>query len=146
MNAYEPPNAIKISNRAAISSNIIERLIEGKETEDLAFYDVSDRQLYGRKNRQRLTGDVARRATESGCDTVVFQSVLWWCFVYVPVVPLGVYAVMPKLECDAPDGDAIQYRGIRISWDWRQIGVHYAILAVCMALIGAIAWRWLSSA
>lgn len=127
-----------------ISDADVTRLISGKEIETLAFYDVSDQQIYGRKHLRRLTGDFAERATLAGCEPVVYQTVLWWCLVYIPVRPLAVYLVMPCLECDDPDGDADQYRALRVEWDSRQIAVHYLItfglLATCV--LGVWCWLW----
>ncbi len=139
---YDPPTSNNASNSGDIGLEIIERLIEGDGTRDLAFYDVSDHQLYGRKHHRRLTGDTAKRAADAGCDAIVYQSVLWWCFVFIPIVPLGVFAVIPKLECDDPDGDADQYRGIPIDWDWRQIGLQYAIVTLATLSISGVAWLW----
>jgi len=121
----------------------VRRLISGKDVETLAFYDVSDEQLYGRKHRRRLSDDLAEDARLAGCEPVVYQSVLWWCLVYIPVRPLAVYLVMPCLECDDPDGDADQYRGIRVKWDSRQIACHYLVtfglLSTCAL---AVWWCW----
>ena len=100
-----------------ISDADVTRLISGKEIETVAFYDVSDQQIYGRKHLRRLTGDYAERASLAGCEPVVYQTVLWWCLVYIPVRPLAIYLVMPCLECDDPDGDADQYRVLRVEWD-----------------------------
>ncbi len=63
-------------------------------------------------NLGTLTASLADDAKSAGCEPVVYQSVLWWCFVYMPVVPRSVYFVLPCIECDDPDGDAIQYRAI----------------------------------
>lgn len=146
MNLYDSPDIRPTEDHVALTRDIIERLVAGQGVEDLVFYDVSDQQLYGRKNCQRLTGEVARRASESGYDTIVFQSVLWWCLVFIPIVPLSVYTVIPKLECDDPDGDAAQYRGIPLGWDWRQITIQYMIVAIILGLIAALVWWCLASA
>ena len=146
MNPYGSPKTNTAIVPDEISPALVERLIKGNGTEVLVFYDVSDYQLYGRKKRTRLTGDMAKLATDAGCDTIVFQSVLWWCFVFIPVVPLGVFAVIPKLECDDPDGDADQYRGIRLDWDWKQIGLQYGLVVGAASLLVVIAFRlWFTS-
>ncbi len=146
MNPYESPKTNTANVPDEISPAIVQRLIGGIGTEDFVFYDVSDHQLYGRKHRMRLTGETAKLATEAGCDTIVYQSVLWWCFVFIPIVPLGVFAVIPRHECDDPDGDADQYRGIRMDWDWTQIGLQYGIVVGAAALLAVIAYRlWFTS-
>lgn len=146
MNPYDPPivRAVPPSTVPQFD-DIVDRLITASNVEDLVFYDVSDCNLYGRKNSQRLSGNVADRATAAGCDTLVYQSVLWWCIVFVPVFPLGVYTVIQKLECDDPDGDADQYRAIRVAWDRQQVGTQFLIVASILGLTFSGAWFWFSS-
>ena len=55
-----------------------------------------------------------------------------------PVWPLGTYFIIPCAECDDPDGDADQYRGIRAKWDTTQIIVHYWALAAHVIAIAAM--------
>jgi hypothetical protein len=110
----------------------------------LAFYDASDEQLYGRKHRRRLSGSVAAEAEAAGCVPVVFQSVLWWCLVYLPIVPRGVFYVMPCVECDDPDGDADQYRAVPGQWDWQQVLVHYLVGFTVLLPIACGFWYGLS--
>jgi hypothetical protein len=146
MNPYEPTFLGTVSPPPiSESDNIVDRLITASNVEDLVFYDVSDCNLYGRKRAQRLTGTLAERATAAGCDTLVYQSVLWWCFVFIPVFPRGVYTVIQKLECDDPDGDADQYRAIRVTWDWQQVGTQFLIVASVLALTISGGWFWISS-
>jgi hypothetical protein len=125
-----------------ISDEVIGRLISGEDVDDLAFYDVSDCQLYGRKHARRLRGKDAERAVAAGCEPIAYQSVLWWCLVFIPVRPIGVYVIMPRTECDDPDGDAEQYRGIRIPRDTAQITVHYFV-TLCLVVIAILAIWWL---
>ncbi|TWU01013.1 hypothetical protein Pla52n_43840 [Stieleria varia] len=142
MNPYDSPKSNDAIYPDEISPAIVERLIAGSETDSLVFYGVSDHQLYGRKNRIRLSGDVAKLAEDAGYDPIVYQSVLWRCLVFIPVVPLGVFAVIPKLECDDdPDRDADQYRGIRMAWDWSQIRIQYGVVFGTALLLAAIACR-----
>jgi hypothetical protein len=54
---------------------IIRRLIADQNVEDIVVYDVSDCQLYGRRHRQRLAGELADAAE---CHSVVYQSVYWF--------------------------------------------------------------------
>ena len=126
----------------SITDAVVKRLIDGADTETLAFYDVSDCQLYGRKHRRRLTGSLAEAASKAGCKPLVYQSVLWWCFVFIPVFPQAVFVVIPCLECDDPDGDADQYRGIRVSWDSRQVCTHYLVTLAITATTTFAALLW----
>ncbi|OWK44955.1 hypothetical protein [Fimbriiglobus ruber] len=119
------------------------RLIAGVGTEEIVVYDVSDCQLYGRKWRCRLSGAVARRAETAGYRPEVYQSVYWLTLVYLPVKPLGTFLVLPRQSCDDPDGDAEQYRALRLSMDWRQVVCHYvvAVLLVLGTIGVLLAWR-----
>ena len=144
MNPYDPPVSRAVSPVLEFD-DIVDRLITASNVEDLVFYDVSDCNLYGRKNPKRLSGHIAHRATAAGCDTLVYQSVVWFCVVFIPVFPLGVYTVIRKLECDDPDGDADQYRAIRVAWDWQQVGTQFLIAASILGVTICGAWFWFSS-
>jgi hypothetical protein len=105
----------------------IRRLIAGSDVADIAVYDVSDRRLYGRKHYRRLTGELAQLAQTAGCLPQIYQSVFWFTLVYLPLIPLGVYLVLPRVTCDDPDGDALQYRALKVPTDRWQIALHYVI-------------------
>ncbi len=142
-NAYEPPTTDPAAlPQPPITDSDVRQLIHGADIETLAFYDVSDCQIYGRKHRRKLTGRLADAAKAAGCQRVVYQTVLWWCLVYMPVFPLGVYFVIPCVECDDPDGDAEQYRGIRAQWDFGQITLHYIVMLSLLLGAGVATW-WL---
>lgn len=121
----------------------IRRLIAGREVEDIVVYDVSDCQLYGRRHRLRLAGELAIAAEEAGCRAVVYQSVYWLTLVYIPIRPLGTFLVLPRQTCDDPDGDAEQYRAVRLPMDWGQVAFHYAlVLSLLGCVLAVVAWRW----
>lgn len=146
MTSHQRPTARpSLETASAITDALVQQLIAGSNIEDLVFYDVSDCQLYGRKHLRRLTGELARNADAAGCEVVVYQCVLWWCLVFIPVRPLGVYVVLPRRECDDPDGDADQYRGLRVQWDWSQIAFQYLItFMLLLAVPGGVGfWLWL---
>jgi hypothetical protein len=114
----------------------IRRLIAGEDIEEIVVYDVSDCQLYGRRHRQRLVGELARDA--AGCRPVVYQSIYWLTLAYIPVQPLGTYLVLPRQTCDDPDGDAEQYRAVRLPMDWGQVAFHYAVMLLLLVCVFAI--------
>src|SRR4051794_30868193 len=116
----------------------IRRLIAGRDVEDIVVYDVSDCQLYGRKHLHRLTGEQARDAEAAGYRPVVYQSVYWFTLAYIPVKPLGTYLVLPGQTCDDPDGDAAQYRAVRLPMDWGQAAFHYAVAVTLTVLVIAL--------
>jgi len=122
---------------------LIRRLIAGSDVEEIVVYDVSDCQLYGRRYRLKLTGDLALSAEDAECEPVVYQSVYWFTLAYFPFKPLGTYLVLPRKTCDDPDGDADQYRAVRLATDWRQIAVHYiiAVLLMSACVLSILAWQ-----
>ena len=82
-----------------INDAIVRQLLHGPDTEALAFYDVSDCHLHGRKHRRKLSGELASNSRSAEADEPnVYQAVLWFCVVYVPVWPLG------NLLCNAVCG------------------------------------------
>lgn len=142
MNPFEPPITVSAAlPTPPISDDIVARLIDGADAETLAIYDVSDCQIYGRKHRRKLTGALADAAASAGCRPTVYQSVLWWCLVYMPVCPLGTYFLIPCVGCDDPDGDAQQYRGVRAQRDVSQIAFHYLVLFFLLTAVGFVVWQ-----
>lgn len=122
------------------ADRLVRQLIAGVDTEDIVVYDVSDCQLFGRKHYRRLTGELAHAAEAAGCRPEVYESVYWWTLVYFPVKALGTYLVMPRQECDDPDGDADQYRAVKLPMDWGQVRrEHLIAFSVALTLtIGVI--------
>ena len=127
-----------MSSNAHITDAHIERLVEGIGTETLEFSEVSDLQIYGKKHTRRLTGDLAEAALNVGYEPIVYQSVLWWCFIYIPIAPRGCYFVLPSIACE--DDDAEQYRAIRADWDSAQIRRHRLVVLLLLTLCVALAW------
>src|SRR5690606_38968616 len=104
----------------ANSADLWSRLVRGENVEEFRVYDVSDRILYGSKDRRELPDPLATLARSSGLEPVVYQSIYWFCIVFIPFYPLGTYSVIPYADFDEED-DAERYRGIRIEWDWKQV-------------------------
>ena len=141
-NPYEPPTTETSTADPPITDAVVRRLIDGTDTETLAFYDVSDCQIYGRKHRRPLSGQLANDAKSVGCAPTVYQTILWFCIVYIPVWPLGTYIVMPFAEYDESHDDAVRYRGVRASLDTGQIASHYLVLASLVAVAMVAVWCW----
>ena len=138
----QPTVGTAASESGADRDATIRRLIAGRDTEDIVVYDVSDCQLYGRRCRQRLAGELAQAAEAAGCEPVVYQSVYWFTLAYIPFKPLGTYLVLPRQTCDDPDGDAEQYRAVRLPMDWGQVAFHYAVVPVLLAcVLAVVVWR-----
>ncbi len=96
-NPYESPLAIQQSNIGPWEIALVERLIAGDATEEWHLYDTSDLQFMGYRKRQALRNEMEKRAIESGCEPIVFQTTLWRCFLFIPILPKGAYAVIPKI-------------------------------------------------
>ena len=139
------PTPTSTARHSPITDDDVSRLIVGTDVETLTFCDLSDNLLYGRKHRRSLTGSLADSAKSAGCEPVVYQSVLWWCFAFIPVVARGVYFVLPCVECDDLDGDSEQYRAIPAPWDSSQVTRHYLVTyGPILTLICAFGlWWWL---
>lgn len=142
-NPHRSPLAEPQSQTPIISDEIVSLLIDGNETETLAFYDVSDTQIYGRKNRRDLRRSLSDAAEAEGCFPTAYQTIHWLCFVHFPVWSLATYVVMPCKECDDPDGDADQYRAIRVQTDISQITLHSSVAYSILIGIFLLIWWWL---
>ena len=141
-NPYESPTTETSLVDPPITDAIVRRLIDGDDTETLAFYDVSDCQIYGRKHRRRLGGPLADDAKSVGCSPTVYQTILWFCIAYIPVWPMGTYFVMPFSEYDESDDEAVRYRGVLTTSDPGQIALHYSMMFGIVCAIGIAVWCW----
>jgi hypothetical protein len=113
------------------SPELLSQLIAGVSTEELVVYDVSDRHVYGCKHKSKLKFSLAKLAVASGYIPVAYQAIHWWCFVYIPVVPLGTYVVLERIGNE--DSDAEICRGIQIDMDWRQAFLHWCVGSTILA-------------
>lgn len=141
-NPYESPTTSGVPVETPISDAIVRRLIDGIGIEVLAFYDVSDCQIYGRKYRRLLSGVLASDAESAGCAPTVYQAIHWICLAFIPVWPLGTFVVMPFAEYDDLEDEAVRYRAIRTAWDSGQVAIHYAAMLVPMLTAGVLVWQW----
>ena len=123
-----------------ISDRVVRRLVDGRDIEELAFYDASDCHIYGRRHRRRLSGKFAADAKSAGCDPVVYQTVLWFCLVYFPIWPIATYFVMPFAEYDETDDDAIRYRAVLAPFDAGQVASHCVLLFSIVFVVATTVW------
>ncbi|MCD0459087.1 hypothetical protein [Roseiconus lacunae] len=107
------------------------------------FGDVADVNLYGFKHRRTLSGAASQRMIDAGLEPTVRQAVEWWCFVFVPVFPIGT-RIVASYRDDLPDGDD-HGRSIPTAMDWRQASVHATLgilgLAIVTSVIVSAIWR-----
>ena len=146
-NPYESPKIAseKITPRFITDDHVL-RLIRGTDVEEIAISDVSDFQLYGHKHFRELSDPIAREAASAGLDLEVYQSVLWWCLVFMPVSPRGVFFVMHYAFDENSDGDDERYCVLqRQRIGTLTVGCHYLIAYIPLfAAIAALAlWLWL---
>lgn len=143
-NPYESPLAIQQSNIGPWEIALVERLIAGDATEEWHLYDTSDLQFMGHRKRQALRNEMEKRAIESGCEPIVFQTTLWRCFLFIPILPKGAYAVIPKIVFDGTE-DGTRYRAVRVRLDWFLVTRYYALCVfLFLVLLLVTAWYWLS--
>lgn len=99
--------------------------------------------IYGRANEQDLVGNARLEAEEVGYHPHSYQVVMWFVFLYMPVVPLGTYRVMEvRQNFWALDS---RYAMVPVEWDWHQVATHYAAafgsiiaLIALVALVGVV--------
>ena len=125
------------------ANSSLTRLV-GNDAEEIRIYEASNRQLYGRKGRLSLPGDLAARARSIGCHPHAYQAISWWTFLGIPVVPLGTYLVLPYVENE--HGETYRavrnYRAIRLGTDRGQITWHYLTAFGLLTVTGGVVW-WL---
>ncbi len=112
--------------------DLVDRLLDNAYSHHVISSDVDDVNLYGSKHKRRVTGGAVNRLIQSGLEPEVYQAVNWWCLVFVPLLPLGTYAVADFTDT-VPDGDD-HSRSFRVRMDWSQAILHAIIGFV--ALIG----------
>jgi hypothetical protein len=86
--------------------------------------------IYGRAKRHELTGADRLAAEQAGYRPTSYQVVKWFVLLFLPIVPLGTYRVLKvrqKYWTDPARYPFRQYSMRRVDWDWRQVGIHYAV-------------------
>ncbi len=123
-----------------ITEEIIKRLVAGVNTRDVHIGDFSDVQLYGRKFRRRLDGIWKESASEVGCEPVVYQSILWWTLVWIPIVSQISYFVMPYRECIPEELETDRYRCLPAPTLGSQVALHYVTGLFVVGAIVLLFW------
>lgn len=119
-------------------TDLLSRLVHGDNVEEIRIYDVSDCILHGSKHSHELQEPLATMARSNGLEPIVYQSVYWFCIVFIPFWPLGTNLIIPYADFDEED-DAERYRGIRIEWDWKQVVLHWLVGPCLVTIISAFA-------
>ncbi|QEG40193.1 hypothetical protein UC8_21990 [Roseimaritima ulvae] len=118
--------------------DLVDRLLDDAISHHVISSDVDDVNLYGSKHRRRVAGPTADRLTQSGLEPEIYQAVSWWCLVFIPLVPLGTYAVADFREL-LPDGDD-HSRCFRVQMDWSQATLHAMIGMAVVVTVGLATW------
>ena len=151
MNPYQPPLAEADDHAASpITDDMVRQIIAGEEVETIVVPFNSDLELHGWKHRRRLAGELREAALAAGLEPYACQSVYWFCVLFVPLVPRGVYVVMRHRTPDDDDeragDDAHRYRALPADWDHTQVLWHLsATIAIGLTLAGLLAisvLRW----
>ena len=97
----------------------------------------------GTTQRRKLQGNHSERLSDTGLVPDVYLAIRWWCLVFIPIIPLGAFAVADYNSIDRPFSDP-HSRAFPVSMDWR---IACTQAAVGLAAIGAtlIVGLWVSS-
>lgn len=117
---------------------VVDLLLDDTFSRHVISSDVDDVNLYGSKYRRRIAGAAGERLMQNGLEPVVYQAINWWCLVFVPLVPLGTYAVADYKELLADGTD--QSRTFRVQMDWSQAIIHATIGSIAVLIIGFLIW------
>ena len=96
--------------------------------------------LVGTATKRRLQGIHAERLTDAGLSPNVYLAIRWWCLFFIPVVPLGAYAVADYNSIDRPLSDP-HSRSFAVAMDWRAALIQATIGFVAVAITIGIGLR-----
>ena len=94
----------------------------------------------GTATKRRLQGIHAQRLTDAGLAPNVYLAIRWWCLFFIPVVPLGAYAVADYNSIDRPFSDP-HSRAFPVAMDWRTALIQATLGLVAVAITIAIGLR-----
>ena len=94
----------------------------------------------GTATKRRLQGTYAERLTDAGLAPNVYLAIRWWCLFFIPVVPLGAYAVADYNSIDRPFSDP-HSRAFPVAMDWRAALIQATLGLVAVAIALAIGLR-----
>ena len=91
----------------------------------------------GTRKKRRLHGNQSEQLTQAGLVPNVYLAIRWWCLGFIPVVPLGAYAVADYNSIDRPFSDP-HSRAFPVTMDWRtaclQATIGLAAIAITLSL------------
>jgi hypothetical protein len=89
----------------------------------------------GTATKRRLQGTDAERLADAGLAPNVYLAIRWWCLFFIPMIPLGAYAVADYNSIDRPFSDP-HSRAFPVAMNWRTalIQMTFGLVAVAIAL------------
>jgi hypothetical protein len=94
----------------------------------------------GTATKRRLQGIHADRLTDAGLAPNVYLAIRWWCLFFIPLVPLGAYAVADCNSIDRPFSDP-HSRAFPVAMDWRTVLIQGTLGIAAVAIAIAIVLR-----
>ena len=82
--------------------------------------------FFGTTKKRKLHGSHSEQLTNAGLVPNVYLAIRWWCLCFIPVVPLGAYAVVDYNSIDRPFSDP-HSRAFPVAMDWRIACIQAAI-------------------
>ena len=89
--------------------------------------------LIGTTTKRCLRGANSECLAEHGLVPNVYLAIRWWCLLFIPLVPLGAYAVSDYKSIAHPFSDP-HSRAFPVAMDWRQARLQGAIGIASLAL------------
>jgi hypothetical protein len=95
--------------------------------------------LYGRAKKRSLPPKLRVELGAKGFAPYSYQAVKWFVFLFVPLIPLGTYRVIPS-DQGFFSSEQSSYLMEPAPWDWLQVLVHYAIAWGGLWIVKRIVW------
>ena len=94
----------------------------------------------GTARKRSLEGVHAEHLAERGLAPNVYLAIRWWCLFFIPVVPLGAYAVADVSSISRPFS-APHGRAFPVAMDWRAASIQATLGLVAIAITIAAGFR-----
>lgn len=96
----------------------------------------------GTTAKRCLRGANSERLAENGLVPNVYLAIRWWCLLFIPIFPLGAYAVSDYKSLKRPFSDP-HSRAFPVAMDWRQVRLQGAI-GIAILAIPLLIGLWVS--
>ncbi len=89
--------------------------------------------LLGTSIQRKLPPEHAEHLNDNGLVPNVYLAIRWWCFLFIPVMPLGAYAVANDTFINCPFSDS-HSRAFPVAMEWYHVGIQMIIGLAVLAL------------